>query len=491
MELESATPEIFAGHKWDEQVDLYDAKARWLNPSTQRFLSEDPMGPAGGHQNLYIYASGDPVSYVDPDGQFVISGTLTLGAIALSLGGFGAASFYAAADRYDAAGELIGQAHISAAEQAELDRLLVSAGRYEMGGRLLGTAAFVVAAAPVAAPLYSLTTTSVAGLGGGTGLQLAAGATVVGTADKIALDTLLHALGVDDQAFSRYSTNPGATALDFGVSIATAGLFNGYDDVARLVTRRTGAPDNAGPQKWFNFLADQGGETVPTGYGAAYGGKLSWANRLGLRQGYSTTIRNFDSAGSWFARTDTAVHEGFHAIVAKHLPSVWKAGDTTLFKIPVGAPIKYVEEVFAYAAGHGEHYDSTVFPSRRLKHLASCRQENPKLRSFLVSGDMVSTSTSMTDNRLRLWWKSFCSQEVRSAKSTVAKHFAETRQEFTLLSIRLADACDNKFVFLVFFRRSMPSRPTPFLAYEYAKDSGRVTELPEAKGNSYRPKAYK
>ena len=38
-------------------------------------------------------------------------------------------------------------------------------------------------------------------------------------------------------------------------------------------------------------------------------------------------------------------------------------------------------------------------------------------------------------------------------------------------------------VFLVFFRRIMPSRPTPFLAYayEYAKDSGRVIELPEAK----------
>lgn len=105
--------------------------------------------------------------------------------------------------------------------------------------------------------------------------------------------------------------------------------------------------------KWFNFLADRGGETVPTGYGATYGGNLSWANRLGLRQGYSTTIRNFDSGGSWFARTDTAVHEGVHALVAKHLPSVWNAGDATLFKIPVGAPIKYVEEVFAYAAGHG------------------------------------------------------------------------------------------------------------------------------------------
>ena len=113
------------------------------------------------------------------------------------------------------------------------------------------------------------------------------------------------------------------------------------------------AANSAGRQKWFNFLADQGGETVATGYRAAYVGNLAWANRLGLRQGYSTTIRNFDSAGSWFARTDTAVHEGFHALVGKHLPSVWKAGDATLFKIPVGAPIKYVEEVFAYAAGHG------------------------------------------------------------------------------------------------------------------------------------------
>jgi large repetitive protein len=64
-------------------------------------------------------------------------------------------------------------------------------------------------------------------------------------------------------------------------------------------------------------------------------------------------VRNFDAGGSWFARMDTAVHEGFHALVGKHLPSVWKAGDATLFKIPVGAPIKYVEEVFAYAVGRG------------------------------------------------------------------------------------------------------------------------------------------
>lgn len=165
--------------------------------------------------------------------------------------------------------------------------------------------------------------------------------------------------------------------LDTGQAVVTTGrgvyggLSDGWDseDILQTAVGITGLPLTKGSRQviddlapntaaraksgWLNFRGDLGGATLATGYGAKYGGKLSWANRLGLRQGYSTTVRNFDAGGSWFARMDTAVHEGFHALVGKHLPSVWKAGDATLFKVPVGAPIKYVEEVFAYAAGHG------------------------------------------------------------------------------------------------------------------------------------------
>jgi hypothetical protein len=123
----------------------------------------------------------------------------------------------------------------------------------------------------------------------------------------------------------------------------------------------TGAQSRA-KSGWINFWDDVGGETIPIDYGAKYTGKLSWADRLGLKQGYSTVVRNDDVSGSWFARMDTAVHEGFHALVGKHLPSVWDAGDATFLTIPVGAPIKYVEEVFAYAVGHGSAFRFHAIP---------------------------------------------------------------------------------------------------------------------------------
>jgi RHS repeat-associated protein len=40
---------------------------RWYDPATGRFLTQDPIGLAGGI-NLYAYAGNDPVSYSDPDG---------------------------------------------------------------------------------------------------------------------------------------------------------------------------------------------------------------------------------------------------------------------------------------------------------------------------------------------------------------------------------------------------------------------------------------
>jgi hypothetical protein len=73
---------------------------------------------------------------------------------------------------------------------------------------------------------------------------------------------------------------------------------------------------------------------------------------LGLRQGYATVVSNFDKAGTWFARTDTAIHEGFHSLVGRYLPSMWRLGDLRLGRIPIGAPIKYLEETAAYALGH-------------------------------------------------------------------------------------------------------------------------------------------
>ncbi|MDR3412318.1 MAG: kelch repeat-containing protein [Formivibrio sp.] len=43
-------------------------RARYYNPTTGRFLSEDPLGFAGGDVNLYAYAGDDPIDAIDPTG---------------------------------------------------------------------------------------------------------------------------------------------------------------------------------------------------------------------------------------------------------------------------------------------------------------------------------------------------------------------------------------------------------------------------------------
>lgn len=57
----------FAGLDYDSASDLYYADARYYDPSTGRFLSQDPVASV----NPYPYAGSDPVNYADPSGRHV------------------------------------------------------------------------------------------------------------------------------------------------------------------------------------------------------------------------------------------------------------------------------------------------------------------------------------------------------------------------------------------------------------------------------------
>jgi RHS repeat-associated protein len=58
----------FTGREWDPEAALYYHRARYYDPMVGRFLSQDPIGLAGGI-NLHTYVSNNPVNNVDPTGE--------------------------------------------------------------------------------------------------------------------------------------------------------------------------------------------------------------------------------------------------------------------------------------------------------------------------------------------------------------------------------------------------------------------------------------
>ncbi|MCO8124103.1 RHS repeat-associated core domain-containing protein, partial [Stieleria sp. TO1_6] len=59
---------IWAGHHLDDDTGLLEAKARWYDPSSGRFISQDPIGFAAGDANLYRYVGNGPTNATDPSG---------------------------------------------------------------------------------------------------------------------------------------------------------------------------------------------------------------------------------------------------------------------------------------------------------------------------------------------------------------------------------------------------------------------------------------
>ncbi|WP_162253614.1 RHS repeat-associated core domain-containing protein, partial [Lysobacter sp. Root690] len=50
-----------------DESGLYYYRARYYHPGMARFISEDPIGLAGG-LNTYAYVEGDPIAFIDPLG---------------------------------------------------------------------------------------------------------------------------------------------------------------------------------------------------------------------------------------------------------------------------------------------------------------------------------------------------------------------------------------------------------------------------------------
>jgi RHS repeat-associated protein len=92
----------------NDGTGLYYYRARYYSPTLQRFVSEDPIGFAGGDVNLYGYVGNSPVNFTDPSGMVPAPVAACLGGAAF--GGFEYALFNTLAGRKITLSGLVGSA---------------------------------------------------------------------------------------------------------------------------------------------------------------------------------------------------------------------------------------------------------------------------------------------------------------------------------------------------------------------------------------------
>ena len=61
----------YAGREFDTETMLYFMRARYFDPASGRFISEDPIGLNGGI-NLFPYAANSPTNFIDPFGNIIV-----------------------------------------------------------------------------------------------------------------------------------------------------------------------------------------------------------------------------------------------------------------------------------------------------------------------------------------------------------------------------------------------------------------------------------
>ena len=75
----------YSGEFFDEESGLIYLRARYYDPATGRFISEDPIKDG---LNWYVYCSNNPVKYIDPSGTVPVETIIDLASIGWSFSDF-------------------------------------------------------------------------------------------------------------------------------------------------------------------------------------------------------------------------------------------------------------------------------------------------------------------------------------------------------------------------------------------------------------------
>ncbi|MBY0588233.1 RHS repeat-associated core domain-containing protein [bacterium] len=68
----------YTGREWDPAINFQYNRNRWYDPSTGRWISQDPIGFKAGFANFYLYTGNDPSRHRDPSGLDEPKGPVTL-----------------------------------------------------------------------------------------------------------------------------------------------------------------------------------------------------------------------------------------------------------------------------------------------------------------------------------------------------------------------------------------------------------------------------
>ncbi len=87
---------LYCGYRWEDLTAMFHVRNRVYHSSLGCWIQRDPIGYANG-LNLYEYAIGNPINFVDPSGLFIISGgLLAILFFAVLIGGCALISMYLA-----------------------------------------------------------------------------------------------------------------------------------------------------------------------------------------------------------------------------------------------------------------------------------------------------------------------------------------------------------------------------------------------------------
>ena len=106
----NVNPIRYRGYYWDKEFGLYYLQSRYYDPLLGRFISADSVEylepESVNGLNLYTYCGNNPVMYTDPEGNFLISTAVLIGAIIGGIIGAGVGVGVVAYQDYKDDGEL-------------------------------------------------------------------------------------------------------------------------------------------------------------------------------------------------------------------------------------------------------------------------------------------------------------------------------------------------------------------------------------------------